>query len=114
LIVSYEDLSKDPITVIQNIARFLGKSVSSEDIDKIVQHTSFQAMSENPSVNYSHWDSLGLRKKGEASFMRQGKVGDWRNHFDTETSEKFDKWLRDSNKTSINFEFYLPKTGEEE
>ena len=29
-------------------------------------------MARNPSVNYSHWDDLGLRNKDESHFMRQG------------------------------------------
>ena len=30
----------------------------------------------------------------EAGFMRKGKTGGWKNHFDAETIEKFNKWER--------------------
>lgn len=29
-------------------------------------------MSIDPSVNYQHWDDLGIRNKNEAKFMRKG------------------------------------------
>jgi len=41
-------------------------------VDLIVEHTHFDRMAKNPSVNYSHWDDLGLRNKNESPFMRQG------------------------------------------
>jgi hypothetical protein len=65
-------------------------------------------MAQNPSVNYSHWDDLGLRNKNEAHFMRQGRVGDWRRHFDAETSKRFDDYIHQQLANSeLTFE-YLP------
>lgn len=74
----------------------------------IAAHTRFDAMSRNPSVNYSHWDDLGLRNKNEARFMRNGRVGDWRRHFDIDTNRRFDEFVRQHlDNSELKFD-YLP------
>ena len=35
---------------------------------------------------------IDLSLKAWDKFMRKGKIGDWKNHFDQETVEKFSKW----------------------
>ena len=74
----------------------------------IAAHTRFESMAVNPSVNYSHWDDLGLRNKSEARFMRSGRVGDWRRHFDPETNRRFDDFIRQHlDGSQLKFD-YLP------
>lgn len=81
---------------------------------KIAAHTRFEKMAQNPSVNYSHWDDLGLRNKNEAHFMRQGRVGDWRRHFDAETNKKLDEFIQQKLADSgLTFD-YLPTAASEE
>ena len=46
-------------------------------VSLIAEHTHFDRMAKNPSVNYSHWDDLGLRDKKESVFMRQGTYFIW-------------------------------------
>lgn len=70
-----------------------------------MDHTTFQAMSSNPSVNYKHWDDLGIRKKGEAQFLRKGKVGDWKNYFNEETNSQFERWIAENNKLNLKFKY---------
>ena len=63
-------------------------------------------MARNPFVNYSHWDDLGLRNKNEAPFMRSGRVGDWRRHFDAEMNRRFDDFIRKHlENTELKFDF---------
>jgi hypothetical protein len=107
LILSYEDMSKDPAESIKKIATFLGKHLSPEEVNVLVEHTSFERMKSNPSVNYEHWDSLGIRNTGEAKFYRKGRVGDWRNYFNEKTNLEFDEWLRKNNSTDFKFVFDL-------
>jgi hypothetical protein len=87
------------------MASFLDKSYTSEEISKLVEHTSFHAMASNSSVNYRHWDDLGLHKSGEAPFMRKGQVGDYKNWFNKQKNQEFEKWILDNNKLNINFDF---------
>ena len=63
---------QNPHEIIRKIAIFLGKPLRKEDIAKIAELCRFEHMKENPSVNYSWWDDLGLRNKREAHFMRKG------------------------------------------
>ena len=48
-------------------------------------------MSENPTTNYSWMTSKGIRDGNLSPFMRKGVVGDWRNFFTEEQSERLDK-----------------------
>jgi len=73
----------------------------------LVEHTKFDKMAENPSVNYEHWNDLGLRNKKEARFMRKGKVGDWKNHFSDPMLEDFNRWEKKNNRTNVIFEYEL-------
>ena len=133
--ISYEDMHRDPEGSIRRVADFLDRPLTDDQVYKkkkqvdklnrlfnkteninslllqvrrIAVHTSFEQMAQNPSVNYSHWDDLGLRDKNEAHFMRQGRVGDWRRHFDVETNKRFDDYIHEQLADSgMTFE-YLP------
>ncbi|GFU06893.1 hypothetical protein NPIL_304251 [Nephila pilipes] len=93
LILFYEDFHKDIRGSIKKIANFLNRNVTDEEIDDIVDHCSFRNMSQNPNVNYQHWDDLGVRKLHEAKFMRKGEIGDWKNYFTSEMSQSMDLWM---------------------
>ena len=69
---------KDVTGTIRSIAKFLDKNLSDEVVMKIAKHCSFQEMMKNPK------DSLVRDKPGSASFLRKGRVGDWKNHLSDE------------------------------
>lgn len=71
--LSYEELHRDPEGSIRRVAQFLDRPLTDDQVRLIAAHTRFDQMARNPSVNYSHWDDLGLRNKDESHFMRQGK-----------------------------------------
>ena len=94
LIIRYEDLTNNFEREIERLSSFLGlEPLSEENMKRLKDHCSFREMQVNPSVNYEHWDDLGLRKKGESRFMRKGIVGDWKVHFTPEQKERFDQWF---------------------
>ncbi|CAL8071678.1 unnamed protein product [Orchesella dallaii] len=103
LIVTYEELSKDPRDVIKKIAAFLEKPLDEEDVQKVVMHTSFESMKKNSAVNYEHWDDLGFRNKNESKFMRKGKIGDWRNFIAPDKNKALDEWISEQNKIKFPF-----------
>ncbi|XP_072173964.1 sulfotransferase 1A3-like [Diadema setosum] len=96
LFLKYEDMKKDHYGVVEQVARFMGKSLSDDVIEGIVEASSFRTMKENQQSNP---DTL-LRKlnhlfkgrqESDASFMRKGSVGDWKNYFSEEQNLRFDQ-----------------------
>ncbi|KAM9305386.1 uncharacterized protein PAF06_013934 [Gastrophryne carolinensis] len=86
LYMFYEDMKEDPKLEIRKIIHFLGKTLSEEALERICQHTSFNAMKENPMANYTSVPKAIL-DQDLSPFMRKGEVGDWMNHF-TESQNK--------------------------
>ena len=81
LILTYEQMKRNPRTAVTSIASFLGYSLTDEVIDKIVIDTSFDKMKDNKSANKSSVDP---------TFMRKGIIGDWKNAFPPEHSAMID------------------------
>ena len=92
LVLRYEDLKSDFAGQIERLCTFLGRSPPTTDqMDQLKSHCSFNEMSRNPSVNYGHWKEFGLAKPDEAPFLRKGEVGDWKRHFSPAQSQVFQK-----------------------
>ncbi|GAB6027075.1 Sulfotransferase [Chamberlinius hualienensis] len=108
LFLLYEDLQKDLRSSVKKIADFIGKQLNDEQLTKIVEYCSFSNMSKNPMANYSHGGSAVKRPGSTASFMRKGKVGDWKNHLSEEISKKIDEAVeRNLAGTGLIFEYEL-------
>ena len=105
LFIKYEDLKRDPVTTITQIATFMGYSHLSQEVIKVIaEKTTFDKMQENDKVNYS-WSNL-RRDPQAPPFMRQGAVGDWKNQFSVDDSQRLDKIYQDRlSGTGLNFYF---------
>lgn len=91
LFVTYEDLHAKREKIICQIAEFLGYSLTDEQSQIIAGATSFDSMKENPMTNYAWYNEKGIFGKMESRFMRNGKVGDWKNYFTKEMEEEIEE-----------------------
>uniref|UniRef100_A0A8D0D9U7 Sulfotransferase n=1 Tax=Sander lucioperca TaxID=283035 RepID=A0A8D0D9U7_SANLU len=95
--IQYENYNSDTGREIDKLCCFLGLSPSAEEKEIIIGKVQFDAMKKNNMVNYSTSRELDFTK---SSFMRKGKVDDWKNHFTVAQDEKFDENYKQKMKNS--------------
>lgn len=103
LFLYYEDMKENPKEEIKKITGFLEKNLNDEVLDKIIHHTSFEAMKDNPLVNYTHLPTA-VMDHSKSPFMRKGITGDWKNYFTVAQNEKFDAlYKKEMSGTTLRF-----------
>ncbi|XP_075356899.1 sulfotransferase 1B1-like [Mycteria americana] len=107
LYLFYEDLKEDLRWEIAKVAQFLGRELPEAALDAITRHTSFEAMRDNPTTNYSMVPSH-LMDQGVSPFMCKGTAGDWKSHFTVAQSERFDQdYVQKMSGTDLRFRTQL-------
>jgi len=85
---------------VEKIAQFIGKEISPETRDLIVQQTSFDSMKSSEHTNFNWFEGM----KGDG-FIRKGQVGQWKNFFTEKQNELFDKVFKEKMEgTGIEFD----------
>ena len=72
---------------VQQIIKFIDIELSEEQIQRVIDHCSFNSMKANKMTNR---DIGWLFDQNVSKFMRKGEVGDWKNYFTLAQSELFD------------------------
>ncbi|XP_078739488.1 sulfotransferase 2B1-like [Lampetra fluviatilis] len=90
LFMTFEEMIKDLRGSVLRVSRFLDRPQDDSTIDSIVHHCSFASMRVNKMTNYEAMPA-GLVDLSKGPFMRKGTVGDWKNYFTVEQSERFDE-----------------------
>ncbi|XP_017122493.1 luciferin sulfotransferase [Drosophila elegans] len=90
LFIKYEDMIKDLPSVVRRCAQFLGVQslvAPMASLQNLCEHLTFDNMRKNKAVNLEK-----VLPESSSKFIRNGKIGDWRNHMGNEMSERFDEW----------------------
>ena len=84
-IIWFEDMKKDLIAIIRDVAKFLGKHLTEYRIlklDDLLYIDNFRNI-----LTEAHNDPR-MKK-----FIRKGKVGDWKNYFTPEKDKIWNAWI---------------------
>jgi len=100
-IVWFEEMKTDLPRVIQDLCDFLGYELSADKISALVDHVSIANMRQI-SIDMAP----PAMKEPTAKHFRKGKVGDWKNYFEGEMLEGWNKWIEENLKdTDIKISF---------
>ncbi|XP_010795026.1 amine sulfotransferase-like [Notothenia coriiceps] len=78
---------KDLRGEVVKVCDFLGKDLTDEAIDHVVEMSTFKNMKTNPKANYK---DLVEKQRYSSPTMRKGVAGDWKNFFTVAQNEYFD------------------------
>ena len=100
-IIWFEDMKKNLPKVIRELCDFLGYELSADKISALVDHVSIENMRQI-SVELSPPSHKEMAEK----HFRKGKVGDWKNYFQGEKLDEWNKWIEGNLKdTGIHMSF---------
>ncbi|KAM4629925.1 sulfotransferase family 5A, member 1 [Polymixia lowei] len=87
--ITYEDMLLDPRSSIERLSAFLQCPLVEEEMNSCLRHCSFSTMKGNSMVNYTLVPQE-IMDHSKGSFLRKGKIGDWKNTFTVEQSHYFE------------------------
>ncbi|KAH0622244.1 hypothetical protein JD844_024381 [Phrynosoma platyrhinos] len=87
LFLLYEEMKKDLRISVLKICNFLGKKLTEEELNDVVEKASFDKMRLDHRANYINTSS-GILNSNQ--FFRKGTVGEWKNMMTVAQSERFD------------------------
>lgn len=95
LFLFYEDLRKDLRGFIRNIANFLEKPLTEDQLDKMVEFFDFENFKKQ-TKNFSN--SVGKKEElaKNNAFQRKGAVNGWQKYFTNDLNKRADKWIEDN------------------
>ncbi|XP_053373339.1 sulfotransferase 4A1-like [Mercenaria mercenaria] len=95
LFLRYEDVIKDKPAAIRQIADFLGRKLTEEDVQRITEHCKVENMRENPTVNLAYFrDIKSVNDDAEGRFINTGQSGTWQDKLTPEQNEKVDRLIQ--------------------
>ncbi|XP_070554931.1 sulfotransferase 4A1-like [Ptychodera flava] len=106
LFVKYEDLTRNLTDYIRLLARFLGKDISNDAVEKIAGLCSIESMRNDPKARSDDTCKLLGIPPEESPFVNKGRIGRWKEFFTVAQSERFDEDYRTKTSASgLEFDF---------
>uniref|UniRef100_A0A0A1X0U6 Amine sulfotransferase n=1 Tax=Zeugodacus cucurbitae TaxID=28588 RepID=A0A0A1X0U6_ZEUCU len=95
---SFERMKLNLRQVIEDICKFLNKTISEAQMQQMLQHLSFEEMKKNPKLNH-HWEFEQLRAKFKTeyednNFVRRGKAGGYKDELSADIIAKLDDMIQ--------------------
>lgn len=87
-------ISQDFPEVTKKIAKFLGKKLTDEQVDKVAAYLTIKNFRDNPMVNMSELKACSIIQSG--NFIRKGGSGGWKDMFTPEMDAEADKWIEEN------------------
>ncbi|XP_016141590.1 sulfotransferase family cytosolic 2B member 1-like [Sinocyclocheilus grahami] len=103
LYIFYEEMITDLKGSVEKMAKFLGKSLSQDVMEKIADHCVFKNMKQNKMSNFSLVPEEYMDQK-RSEFMRKGIAGDWKNLLTNAQEQRFNAAYKDKMK-DVTFKF---------
>uniref|UniRef100_A0A3Q3XBV7 Sulfotransferase n=1 Tax=Mola mola TaxID=94237 RepID=A0A3Q3XBV7_MOLML len=110
--ITYEEMSLDLRGTIKRISSFLQCPLVEDEVTSCVKHCSFSSMKDNTMVNYT-LIAAEIMDHSKGSFMRNGKIGDWKNQFTQEQNQYFNS-IFESKMENCTLEFVWEEQDKEE
>ncbi|XP_071499182.1 sulfotransferase 1A1-like [Diadema antillarum] len=94
----YESMKKDPVGSVRDVANLLGVDLTAEELQKVVEHSSFKGMSKTyatgeASATEGNKDFFEQIKT--LPFLGKGYAGQWKDRFTVAQNEIFDKFYNE-------------------
>ncbi|XP_034102120.1 sulfotransferase 1E1-like [Drosophila albomicans] len=93
---SFNQMKKDLRKVIDDLSKFLNKTVTEQQMERLLKHLSFEEMKKNPTTNH-RWEYAQVqhpnRGKEVHNFIRCGKIGGHKEEMKPEQIEKADRLI---------------------
>ncbi|XP_017884059.1 sulfotransferase family cytosolic 1B member 1-like [Ceratina calcarata] len=101
----YEDMKHDFPKAMKQVAKFLGKSYTEEQLKKLAEYLDIKNFRDNPMVNSTELKECGVIESGV--FVRKGQSGGWKDMFSPELNARANEWIKENmKKTDIRFPYF--------
>ncbi|XP_072176596.1 sulfotransferase 1A1-like [Diadema setosum] len=94
----YESMRKDPVGSVRDVANFLGVDLTADELQKVVEHSSFKGMSKTYATgeaNAKEGNKVFFEQIKSFPFLGKGYSGQWKDRFTVTQNEMFDKWYNE-------------------
>ncbi|KAH9503940.1 Sulfotransferase cytosolic 1B member 1 [Bulinus truncatus] len=104
--VYFEEMKKDPVKTVKDLAQFLSVPASDELCTNIVNACSFEQMKKIELAGAKDYPEPLAEMCKSITFYRKGQIGDWKNHFTVSLNERFDEFIGTAMKNKqLKFKF---------